>query len=214
MSDTSFSGNRFYKLIIYFLVYSFVGWCIEVIYVSLSEGRLVNRGFLTGPFCCVYGFGALSVIMLLRRCKHNIFLLFSCAAISTTLVEYVSAYIMEKAFNQILWNYSNEPFNIAGRVCLRNALIWGTIAVIMIYAIHPIIRYTAREISKTIKPIIIYLIIIYFISDFLLSSLMASDTDSYTKLIFRLLNEISNNVRYIKNIFFKSLLCLRNGIPV
>lgn len=173
---------NYYNLIYFFAIYSFAGWCVEVLYYFKNERRFVNRGFLYGPFCPIYGFGAVSLVVFLDSYKDNIFLLFFLAVIFTSLLEYFTGYILEKTFRTKWWDYTEDPFNIHGRVCLLYSLLWGAGEVIIIRIVHPILNGLVMSVPETLDDIILSVIIIYFIADFCftLISLMQFDKWSYS----------------------------------
>ena len=120
-----------------FFTYSIIGWIIESIYVSITEKKLVNRGFLIGPYCPIYGCGALGMILYLDQYKDNIITVFFLAVILCSILEYLTSYLMEKIFKVRWWDYSNKLFNINGRVCGENAILFGLFTIIIIYLIEP-----------------------------------------------------------------------------
>ena len=128
-----------------FIIYSFMGWLYESIWCSLCEGKLVNRGFLAGPFCPVYGFGALLVILTLSDVKDNLLALFFASIVVTNTLEYLTSYILEKCFAVRWWDYSHYRFNLNGRVCLLGAVAFGTMSVLLLHIIHPwVLSYIVR----------------------------------------------------------------------
>ncbi len=129
----------FVKIITYFIVYSFFGWVIESIYKSILEKKIINSGFLHGPFCPIYGFGAVFMFLCLNNFKNNIILLFIIAFFTLSVWEYIVGWLLEKTFHTKYWDYSENKFNIKGRVCLRNSLFWGILGVIFIKLVHPFI---------------------------------------------------------------------------
>lgn len=122
-----------------FLVYAFLGWCTEVVFQAAIRGKFINRGFLNGPVCPIYGFGVLAVIGCLTPLKDNLAVLFFGSVVLTTVLEFITGFVLEKFFCDKWWDYSNEPFNIKGYVCLRFSLAWGIACVIVVDIIHPII---------------------------------------------------------------------------
>lgn len=158
-------GVKVSSLTYYFITYSFIGWCIETAYMSVDKGHYVSRGFLTGPFCAIYGFGALLLILFLRPLRHNIMLFFLGASLLTSILEYMTGLILETAFDRTWWDYSKIPFNLQGRICLRNTVIWGILAVFIMYVLHPFIRRFVFRIPEKFKSISAYFIIIYFLLD-------------------------------------------------
>ena len=121
-----------------FLVYSFVGWAFEVMLYIIRDRKFVNRGFLNGPYCPIYGVGALLILLLFGRITNLLSLFLSSAVICCTL-EYVASYVMEKLFHARWWDYSELPFNLNGRVCLLGAVTFGTFAVLLTQFIHPFV---------------------------------------------------------------------------
>ncbi len=119
------------------MFYSFIGWVYESIVCSVEERRLINRGFLNGPVCPVYGFGALLVIALLYNRTDNLLLLFFGAMVLTTTLEYITAILLEKLFDARWWDYSSYPLNFQGRVCLLGAVVFGLLATLMLRFLHP-----------------------------------------------------------------------------
>ncbi len=121
-----------------FIVYSFIGWLSEVAYCYLIvERKLVNRGFLHGPLCPIYGFGALIVIYLLAPFRGNLAILFAMSVIWTTVLEYLTSWALEAVFSTKWWDYSDRRFNLHGRVCVRNSLLFGLMGVLAVHFVHP-----------------------------------------------------------------------------
>ncbi|WP_428768256.1 putative ABC transporter permease [Treponema sp. HNW] len=129
--------QTFSDLFLLFVVYSTIGWICEVIYCSFFERRFINRGFLHGPWCPVYGFGGLLVIGLLTPFKNNIFILYPAALIITGALEYLTGWILESLFHTKWWDYSQRRFNIKGRVCLWNLLLFAAGGSIAVIFVHP-----------------------------------------------------------------------------
>lgn len=122
---------------LYFLTYSILGWLCESIWCSIGERRVVNRGFLSGPLCPIYGVGGMLVVLLLRPFMVNGLLLFLMGMLVTSILEYITGWGLEKIFRLKLWDYSGRIGNINGRVCLRNSLLFGLLAFALAYHIHP-----------------------------------------------------------------------------
>ena len=114
-----------YRFLWIFFIYAFLGWCTEVSYAALVSGRFVNRGFLNGPVCPIYGLGVVLVMACLEPFRDNLLLLFVCSVLLTSLLEWITGFVLEKLFHQRWWDYSNEPFNLGGYVCLRFSIAWG-----------------------------------------------------------------------------------------
>lgn len=120
----------------FLIIYSFLGWCIESTIVSVSKRKLVNRGFLTGPFLPIYGFGALTILISTLLVKDNYVLVYLCGMTAATILEYVTGALMEAIFNMRYWDYSKKKFNINGYICLRSSLFWGVLSVLLVCFIH------------------------------------------------------------------------------
>lgn len=135
------------RYILYFFLYSFLGWLCESIYCSVGNKKVINRGFLNGPICPIYGFGAMLVIFLIEGFRDNIFFLFLFGMLITSMLEYISGYLLETLFNTKWWDYSNRKFNIKGRVCLKNAIYFGIMSVVLIKVIHPFITDIVNDFS-------------------------------------------------------------------
>ncbi|WP_244833102.1 putative ABC transporter permease [Clostridium sp. BJN0001] len=154
-----------YNIIFYFMIYSFLGWCTEVLYYFKIEHKFVNRGFLYGPFCPIYGCGIILVITLLDEYKNNLFILFISAFFLTSILEYITGYILEKLFKSKWWDYTDDPFNINGRVCLLYSILWAISCVFIIKVLHPLNILISNNISLNIKLFVSYVFSIYFFTD-------------------------------------------------
>ncbi|MDY4692707.1 MAG: hypothetical protein SO401_03975 [Blautia sp.] len=141
MWDLTIRGVDFYHLISWFFVYSFLGWLWETCYVSAKCGKYVNRGFVNGPLCTIYGFGALCVYLILKPFEDNYLLLFLGGIVVSTVLEYVTAVLMESVFHTSWWDYSDKKFNFQGRICLGASLGWGFFTILLFKVLHPIAEY-------------------------------------------------------------------------
>lgn len=133
------------------LIYSCLGWCCEVAFAALKTGKFVNRGFLNGPVCPIYGFGVLSVVLVLEPVKDNLLLLFFGSMVFTSLLEFIAGFAMERIFHDKWWDYSNNPFNIKGYICLEFSIIWGIACVLVVDIIHPIIMKLVNVLPHTLS---------------------------------------------------------------
>lgn len=126
----------FYDLLWYFTIYSFLGWCSEVIFATVTTGKFVNRGFLNGPVCPIYGFGMSLVLLVLLPFSDNIPLLFIGGALLTSAIELVGGWALKKFFHTTWWDYSDQPFNLGGYICLKFSILWGLCVVVVIRIVH------------------------------------------------------------------------------
>lgn len=129
-----------YYFVLYFFVYGFLGWCTEVAFAACKEKRFVNRGFLNGPICPIYGIGVGVVVQFLSPYKENLVLLYVTSVVLVTTLEWLTGFILEKIFHNKWWDYSNMPLNLNGYVCLLFSLIWGVACVIIVDFIHPVVQ--------------------------------------------------------------------------
>lgn len=123
--NTMVCGFSLYQILAFFLIYSCLGWCLEVIYAAVSTGQLVNRGFLNGPVCPIYGFGMIIVLFTLSPLVDNLLLLYIGGVILPSVLELAGGWALYKLYHTRWWDYSDFPFNIGGYICLEFSLLWG-----------------------------------------------------------------------------------------
>lgn len=140
MWDLTVCGIDFYHLMNWLIIYSFFGWVWETCYVSVKSGKFVNRGFINGPLCTIYGFGAVSMYVILRPFSDNLLYLYLGGVAVATVLEYVTAVLMESIFHTSWWDYSDNKFNFQGRICLGASLGWGAFTVILFKVLHPLVE--------------------------------------------------------------------------
>ena len=163
------------KLIMYFLIYSFLGWVLESFYAVLVLGHFVKRGFLFGPICPIYGFGAVIFILIFDGLKGYNVKKFFISMIVFSIFEFVASWILEMVFHLRWWDYSDAIFNIQGRICLSFSIVWGIAGVVFSNFLHPFIeKITEKILQKIAFPIqkaTIYALSSVLIVDFVLSSI-------------------------------------------
>lgn len=130
-------GFPLFELYLYFLIYSFLGWLMESVFVSAHQGRWVNRGFLRGPVCPIYGVGAVGIIILLTPALDSLPMLFLGGFLIATADEYAVGAVLEKLFHTRWWDYSEKPFHLRGYVCLERSLEWGALSVFFMRVLQP-----------------------------------------------------------------------------
>jgi len=138
-------------LFLWLITYSFLGWAYESVLRSVLKKRLVNSGFLTGPICPIYGFGALSVILVLYQRVDNIALIFLFSMILTSAIEYITAVLLEKLFHAKWWDYSQLRFNFQGRVSLVGTIVFGALSVLLIKFVHPFVSGHIHAVSDRVQ---------------------------------------------------------------
>lgn len=132
--------SRFQTLFMYFLIFAFIGWIIETLYSVYELGHFTKRGFLYGPLCPIYGWGALILIMFFTKYKRKSIKLFFYAAVIFSIFEYAVGYGMDALFAAKWWDYSNEFFNLNGRISIFYSFVWGIAAILFINHIYPFFR--------------------------------------------------------------------------
>lgn len=174
----------FSNLMILFTIYSFLGWCAEVIYQYFTQKKFINRGFLYGPFCPIYGICILLVIHLLEGFSGNLFILFIISTILISSIEYVTSYILEKLFHLKWWDYTEDPLNLHGRICFHFSLGWGLATIFAIKVVHPLLTGFTELISEHSAKLIAIILLCYFVFDLLVTLgklLVPNKTDSHFK---------------------------------
>lgn len=139
-----------YSIACNFFIYAFLGWCVEVVYAAVNHGKFVNRGFLNGPVCPIYGFGVVAVLYLLTPLKDNLLLLYAGSVLLTSFLELFTGFAMDKLFHHKWWDYSNNPLNIGGYVCLKFSLLWGLACVLVVDAVEPPIAALVLHLPRSV----------------------------------------------------------------
>ncbi len=144
-----------YEFLYFFFIYAFLGWVCEVIYAACKRGTFVNRGFLLGPVCPIYGFGVVAVLSLLEPLHDRPVSVFILAVLVTSALELLVGWLSEKLFHERLWDYSHNFMNIGGYICLTFSLLWGIGCMIVLYAVHPLLSVMVRKLPRLIGYIIL-----------------------------------------------------------
>lgn len=162
-----------YDICWYFILYSFIGWVIEVVYHAVTLGKMMNRGFLNGPVCPVYGFGMVAVLSVYTSIGiDNSAVIFVEGIILTTTIELIAGFILDKAFHARWWNYSNVPFNLNGYICLKFSIIWGAAVVFVLKVFNPTLyAFTINLIKPRIGWPIVAFLMVTFIVDTVVTAL-------------------------------------------
>lgn len=161
--------NYIEMLVLLFFTYSFCGWVMESIGGIFKVKKFVNRGFLIGPLCPVYGVGVVSITLLLNKYTNDIIALFVLATVICGILEYLTSYIMEKLFNARWWDYKNKKFNINGRICLENLCLFGIAGTTILCIINPFFISIYMKIPDITRHIITFSLIGLFVIDFIIS---------------------------------------------
>ena len=165
--------SKKYLYFLYFIIFSVIGWLLETCFSFYSLGYFTKRGFLYGPLCPIYGWGAIILILFFRTYKKHNLKLFIYAAIIFSIFEYFVSFAMEAMFSLKWWDYSNEFMNLNGRIGIFYSFAWGVIAILFINLIYPFfkkkINIFLSKIPYKVQLIIIYILGIVFITDTTLS---------------------------------------------
>mgnify|MGYP005750188577 FL=1 len=158
------------ELCFLFTIYSFLGWLCESIFCSFLFKKLTNRGFLNGPFCPVYGIGGLLITSLLHPFTGyppyiEIPLVFVAGTLLTTLLEYLTGWLLETLFHTTWWDYSHCRFNYKGRICLLNSILFGLLCLVAMLILQPILLHLLHLIPPFLRPWILLAIVLYFLID-------------------------------------------------
>lgn len=186
--------QEIYIYVLYFFFYSAVGWAFESTYCSLGERKLINRGFLLGPMCPIYGTGTLVMeLFLYNPFRHNPVAVFLLGMVLCDIVEYLTSFIMEKLFNARWWNYKDELFNIKGRICFKHTIIWGMGSLVFVKLVHPRIEVLFSKIpDETVKTVVL-IILAVFVADVIYAVIKATDIMKLRRKLYELKDTVSAN---------------------
>ena len=173
--DTTVCGFSLYQVFAYFLIYSCLGWCLEVIYAAVTTGNLINRGFLNGPVCPIYGFGMVIVLFALTPLSHSLLLLYLGGVLLPSALELVGGWALYKLYHTRWWDYSDYPFNIGGYICLEFSLLWGVGTLIVMKLVHPIIANAVALIPPLVGLLLMFLLYAIYAADTIATAFAASD---------------------------------------
>lgn len=196
-----------------FITYAFFGWLMEVICKLIQEKRFINRGFLIGPYCPIYGWGALAITILLKKYLDDPIALFFMSVIICSVIEYLTSYILEKKYHARWWDYSNKKYNINGRICLETLIPFGLLGMVISYFTNPIFFSWYSSLSDIGLHIISGLLLLIFITDNIISSRIVAaikaegikatkdNTEEITQFVTQKLREKSMLHRRLVNAF-------------
>ena len=199
----------FENIFFIFFFYSIVGWIIEIIDSFIYEKKFVNRGFLIGPYCPIYGFGCLLITICLSG-TSDFASLFLKSALICSVLEYLTGYLMEKIFKYRWWDYSNRKFNINGRICLETTVPFGLGACLIVKVINPFLFKILSLIGSTLSTVLCIILLVIIIVDAVASIILVSKIsdvqknstiDSTEELKKRMLTFIKRGKTFYRRIF-------------
>lgn len=189
---------NFFGILSYFVIYSFLGWCLESVFRSICEKKIINTGFLFGPVCPIYGVGAILMVLIMGKLQGNIVAIFFYSLVVLTIWEYVVGVFLEKTFKTKYWDYSNHKINFQGRICLTNSLCWGLLGVAFINYINPFICDIINKLDINIFRIVIYTSLMIILTDMIISIIKVKNINNTWKKVQELNEEIKEKLKEIK----------------
>lgn len=213
--------DMFLNLFLQFIIYSFIGYLIEVVSVSIRNKKLtLNRGFFLGPYLPIFGFSCILMGFFILNYKKDLFTVFVMSAFISTTVEYITSYVLEKIFKARWWDYSNHKFNIEGRVCLGNSLFFGIGGIVFVYLINPIVTSIIKTMSLIIFRIVAITSLVIFLIDVIItvttlyqvkvSSIKFKNRDVTAELTKIIRQELNRRKEIKSNFFIRHML---NAFP-
>ena len=190
--------NTLLYYFVLFIIYSFLGWCMEMVVCFSASKKWINRGFLLGPICPIYGIGCLIITILLKRYLDDPIVLFVMAVVLCSILEYFTSYIMEKLFKARWWDYSDRKYNINGRICLENAVLFGALGLLLSYIINPFVVNMLSFVPTIVINTVSVILFIVFVVDYIISFKVISGFTKVAKTIKKdSTEEITKKVREI-----------------
>ena len=168
-------GMTYYQICWYFLIYSFGGWIVEVIFHAVALGKVINRGFLNGPVCPVYGFGVLSVFAMINTLQSSGYqmsdgMIFLFGIILATVVELIAGWLLDVCFHARWWDYSDKPLNFHGYICLEFSIIWGLAIVLVVKVFQKYVEnHTSPHANSTLGWIVLVVLYCVYLADLIVT---------------------------------------------
>lgn len=158
------------RVLFWFFLYGVLGWCVEVIYAAIKEHRLVNRGFLCGPICPIYGFGMVGLLFCMRRLPARgedpgVVTIFIVGMVLTTLIELIGGWVLFKLYRIRWWDYSHLKYNLGGYVCPQFSLLWGLGSVLMVKVVHPLLAHAGDPLPLQVLLPLDGVLLVFFLVD-------------------------------------------------
>mgnify|MGYP002518686525 FL=1 len=206
--------NKFCFYFMLFIIYSFIGWSIEVVGKLIEKHKFINRGFLVGPICPIYGWGCIAIILLLSKYKSSPIILFLMAIIICSILEYFTSYFMEKLFHVRWWDYTRRKYNINGRICAETMIPFGLLGCLVVYVVNPIFAGLLNKIPvNTLNILAIIIFTLYIIDNVVSLSVMFGFKGTLKTVEKDGTEEITKKVREVllqRNFLYKRLV---NAFP-
>lgn len=181
-----------------FIIYAFLGWVLEVVGKLIEQKKFINRGFLVGPYCPIYGVGALLITFLFKKYTDDPVALFIMAIVVCGVLEYLTSYFMEKIFHARWWDYSQRKFNINGRVCLDTIIPFGLLGMFIMYVSNPFLIEKLEQLPELALNILFWVLLIIYIADNIISTNVISYVGKTTKEFGKNLDNTEEITRKVK----------------
>lgn len=192
--------NEIYYYFLLFLIYSFIGWLIEVTGKLIENHKFINRGFLVGPICPIYGHGCIVMILTLGRYRDNPLTLFMYAIFICSLLEYFTSYFMEKIFKARWWDYSQKKFNINGRVCLNTIVPFGLLGLFIMYVSNPFFISKIQLLPEMWLNILFWTLLVIYIVDNIVSGIVIRYVKKTEKIVGKDLDNTEEITKKVKEV--------------
>lgn len=205
----------FCRYVLYFILYAFLGWLMEVICKLVEQKKWINRGFLMGPICPIYGYGVLGIVFLIGRNKADLLSVFLKSIFVCSFLEYFTSYFMEKLFKARWWDYSQRKYNINGRICLETMLPFGILGCFVVYILHPLITKLVTMLTPVCQIVLaLFFLFLYLIDNIISFHVMnkikgeikkerTDNTEKVRKKVIKWLTDNSFIYQHIKNAYPK-----------
>lgn len=205
---------RIYFLL--FIIYAFAGWCIEVVGRLIEDKRFINRGFLIGPYCPIYGYGGLLITFLLKKYTDDPLTLFIMAILVCGILEYATSYFMEKIFKARWWDYSKRKFNINGRVCLETIIPFGLLGLLIMYVTNPFLIGKLELLPEVWLNTLFGVLLVIYVVDTIVSTVVISYIKKALKFVGKNIDTTEELTKKIKEVLSKKSVLhrrLANAYP-
>jgi len=197
---------NFYELCWFYFIYSFIGWCVEVCAAAVQKKKFINRGFVSGPLCPIYGTGAVAFAVFLPELRTNPFFLFLGGAILASFIEFVTGALLEKLFHKKWWDYSGIRFNFEGYICVRYSLLWGVFALILTYFINPAFAVLIHMIPQLLGVIALWVLAVLLVLDMVGTTLAIRGMQKQLEQISQLTGGIEQVSRLLENAITRKII--------
>lgn len=189
----------FYQLCWFYFIYSFIGWCGEVCIAAVKKKKFINRGFVSGPFCPIYGAGAVAFAVFLPELTEKPFFLFLGGMILASFIEFTTGALLEKLFHKKWWDYSEIRFNFEGYVCIRYSLLWGLFALLLVYLVNPLLAALFGMVPHLVGIIILWGLAVFLVLDVMGTSLAIRGMQKRMEQLTQLTEGIEQISRILEN---------------